>query len=366
MNIFSKIKSLFSKTIVLDYKTGAFYTGVNQDTRTLTQKAKDFLHSERSFAGASAEDCFGNKKITKVDHENQYYTSSCVAHGSTGALEEEIKMDNGGEAIRLSKSLVYRLRSNYPNPGMWHQEAFEILRKTGSCLFGSLPTPTTEEKINETVIKDAHIKEASLHKGKLYWTIDNSTIDKIADIAQKGHRVSIVIYASQEDWAKSYPTTYDSVTYNEAPVRHDVCVLPKSGFTENGVKYVSIVDSAGFGGIFLRHLSQDFVGKRVVSAIYWDTVDLVAGYGVKPQFIFSKNLSQSMKIFDVLMLQKCLYYEGLLPEDCLTGYFGPYTTYAVKSFQLKYGTDILTPLGLTEPTGNVMKSTLKKLNEIYG
>ncbi|OGG51408.1 hypothetical protein A2704_03505 [Candidatus Kaiserbacteria bacterium RIFCSPHIGHO2_01_FULL_54_36b] len=64
----------------------------------------------------------------------------------------------------------------------------------------------------------------------------------------------------------------------------------------------------------------------------------------------------------VMKLQTFLNTQGSqLP---VTGYYGPMTTAAVKSFQLKYKDEILTPLGLLRPTGNVYGSTQRTINRI--
>lgn len=65
---------------------------------------------------------------------------------------------------------------------------------------------------------------------------------------------------------------------------------------------------------------------------------------------------------DVLKLQTFLNAQGSkLPT---TGFFGPMTSVAVKSFQLKYASEILAPLGLKAPTGSIFGSTQRKINEL--
>ncbi|MDO8514316.1 MAG: hypothetical protein Q7S50_02110, partial [bacterium] len=65
---------------------------------------------------------------------------------------------------------------------------------------------------------------------------------------------------------------------------------------------------------------------------------------------------------DVMKLQTFLNSQGAkLPT---TGFYGSLTTAAVKAFQLKYKNEILTPLGLTRPTGNVYGSTQRTINRL--
>lgn len=65
---------------------------------------------------------------------------------------------------------------------------------------------------------------------------------------------------------------------------------------------------------------------------------------------------------DVMKLQTFLNTQGSkLPT---TGLFGPMTSAAVKSFQLKYASEILAPLGLKAPTGSVFGSTQRKINQL--
>ena len=46
----------------------------------------------------------------------------------------------------------------------------------------------------------------------------------------------------------------------------------------------------------------------------------------------------------------------------ITGFYGPLTLTVVKAFQTKYGNEILTPWGITAPTGIVYQTTLRWVN----
>ncbi len=94
--------------------------------------------------------------------------------------------------------------------------------------------------------------------------------------------------------------------------------------------------------------------------------------GIPVGFNFTNNLSQGVKRIDVLYLQKILNSDiqtrvsttGPGSPGSETDYFGPATTGAVKRFQEKYASEILTPFGLTTPTGFVGQSTMAKLNQL--
>lgn len=84
------------------------------------------------------------------------------------------------------------------------------------------------------------------------------------------------------------------------------------------------------------------------------------------QYHFSKVLSYGMKGPDVVALQHALQIEGVFPmNQAFTGFFGDITLKAVKDFQSKYASEILTPAGVTAPTGKVGTYTLRKLNQLF-
>lgn len=56
-------------------------------------------------------------------------------------------------------------------------------------------------------------------------------------------------------------------------------------------------------------------------------------------------------------------YEGY--DIVVDGFYSLEDNEIVKKFQAKYAADILEPIGLTEPTGNVYAKTIQKINSIY-
>ncbi len=335
-------------------------TGIVLDPRNVLEKEKDYLHEETVGSSVVDPGVFNNPKVTVSPYyyENQEYTQSCVPHGLTLAALIEL------DSERLSKMFIYRQRPNYPAEGMWPQGGAQLIHDQGSCFFDTLPTPFSEREANALAITQAQKDEAKQFSGLKYFTLtDPSDIEAIANVAQKGKGVAITIFATISEWSKEYPTVDGPLTYAIAAVHHEVCVLPKSSFIENGIEYVTVQDSAWFGGKKLRHLSAAFIRARCTTAIYW--VKPVITPKEKPIHTFTKPMKNGDVNEDVKWLQKVLNFEGLIEDDCITGNFYGRTLAAVKALQVKYRAEILTPIGLVQPTGYVGASTLAWLNRNY-
>jgi len=82
-------------------------------------------------------------------------------------------------------------------------------------------------------------------------------------------------------------------------------------------------------------------------------------------FQFKNNLRTGSQGTEVTELQRCLSrFPDIYPGGEITGFFGEKTKEAVIKFQEKYSQEILKPSGLEKGTGDVLKSTQAKLNEI--
>ena len=83
--------------------------------------------------------------------------------------------------------------------------------------------------------------------------------------------------------------------------------------------------------------------------------------------IFTLDLKVGSKNQQVVLLQQLLSDESpdIYPEKMISGYFGPLTQAAVKRFQAKYVSEVLTPAGVNAPTGFVGSYTRNKLNKVY-
>lgn len=81
--------------------------------------------------------------------------------------------------------------------------------------------------------------------------------------------------------------------------------------------------------------------------------------------LLSAPLVYGMKGYDVQNLQAFLINEGFDIPAGATGYYGNQTRDAVNAFQIKYAFQILFPLRLTHPTGNVYNATIAQINAVY-
>lgn len=342
-------------------------TGLRPDPRTQDEKDRDYLHEERVSTGPVTNP-FGNVKITASPFTNidQHQTLACVPHGIGTALAIERKADTGIYQS-VSPMFAYRLRSNYPGGGSWPQQIFSIYKNVGAPTYETLPTPFTENEANALYIPEPMRLEAAIFKGKTYFAVQvPNNIETLAKISQQGHGVPICFFSTQSEWSREYPVILKPTLKRfdaEATLQHEVCILPYSGFIENGVRYVTIQDSALFGGLSIRHVSEAFIAARVYDAGYWDTVNIIGG-GPRPRYTFTKTLNVGARGDEVRMMQTLLVSEGVLPTDCMTGYFGGISQAAVRAFQVKYKDAILTPVNLASPTGVWGPQCIKQANKL--
>lgn len=346
-------------------------TGVINDPRSEEEKAKDWTHEEFSDGPAASSSIYGEKiTVSPYPIENQLSTNECIIHALT-LCAGIARQTTTGFFVRLSKVFGYRLRFNFPGKGMWLQNAADDLVNIGAPLYSSAPNVDTEEEANRFIVTDEMRTEAKINAPKAYISVKNANqIDVLADIASKGKGIAILIYATRAEWSQTYVQIYSpNLNKDNAEVQHSVTILPKSAFIEDGIKYVTIQDSAWFGGLFLRNVPENFIKARLYGAMYLTDFKYQSGQTTRPihTFNITKPLLLGMTSPEVVALQQCLQFEGLFPIDqkC-TGYYGGMTRAAVKAFQDRYSAAILTPAHVFKPTGDCYTYTLNQLNNLYG
>lgn len=347
------------------FNRNKFFTGLLEDNRLESEKQRDHLHEERAVATAP-EDPFGNAQIhdSPYMYFNQFSTYSCVAHAVGLALSIEREADTGIWQ-QISPAFDYRLRSNFPQEGSALPDIALKYRRLGTPLYSTLPTPQTEVELNRVAITDYMYNEAKIFQGGNFISfLFPADINELARVAQLGHGVAILIFMNEDEYNVEYPAMKNpNMTKEQAEIRHCVCILPRSGFTKDGVRYVTIQDSAWFGGWKLHHLSEAFIAKRCYGALYWDTVTVIGG-GAYPKWTFNTILRYGMNSGEVEKLQELLIAEGLLAKGFNSGYFGGMTLAAVNAFQSRYASEILIPQGLTQPTGVFGNACMAKANKL--
>lgn len=357
---------------------GQYMTGVLPDTRPPAEKEYDRKHEEvfgsapTSYFTTKAE---ASKYVGFFPTQSQFGTSSCVAH--TRARNEAIFrfLQRNMPYEPLGPMFMYRQRSNFPAEGMILGDADSLSEKAGFPSLVDLPTPQTEAEANGIILNQNIKNIAGKVKAGSWLTFQNpENIDNYAfAVNSLGIAASLLIYAQYEEWARETPTViYPSLAIQNAVVRHNMTILPDSAFIDHsGKKYIIVQDSALFGGIEFRYLSEDFIKARAYGGGYLvDMETNTSDSPAKPSHVFSTDLTIGMSGPDVLALQQFLQYYGYMPNVVNgqlfspTSYYGGMTKTAVAAFQSAHQALILKPAGLTAPTGYFGPSTRGYVNKV--
>ena len=346
-------------------------TGALLDTRIQEEKDKDFLHEELAH-GVETPVIWEEKKVYKEYFPyDQFISFSCVAGG--GAITEEHFSKLEGVSYTPSRKDIYRRRVNYPNGGMMLHDLFNIgIKGVGS------EKDVPSQRLGESDMNKAYpitseiLSNRSKHAFKNWVAVKNFTnVDELARIVDHTPIVCFWYFDNNrayDEWWNAYPkvVTQNLNLYALNAAHHQASIVDRTLI--DGKKYFVVQDTAGLGygtgqNRNLRFVSPEFIKERLYAA----------GYGInlepveidKPHVKLVKDLKVGDTNDQVSELQKVLIYEKLLLVPKPTGYFGGMTLKAVKDFQKKYASKILTPSGLKNPTGFVGPATRKCINELY-
>lgn len=306
-----------------------------EDNRSQDQKDKDY--STEEVAGDGADTVFKHKRIDRVEtfEFNQWYTGSCVPHGFLTQLEYE----GISKAREVSRLRAYRKRSNYPQAGSIAVDMYKQIKSGQSVDF------LTPEGFND---KDAnamfYVRGDNLiaQDFKYFQYINKATGDLLLnnvphDVAN-GKAIAIFIYATIEEYSKEFVEVIDNdLKKHNATVRHCVCIVPNGDFTQDGKRWLTVQDSAKFGGLGVRHLEYDefFLGRT-----YFASKVYVGDKLPKPDAVYESEATVTCRFGQknsaVLSLQKFLVQAGKLKKEYQTGYYGALTAKAVLWWQLEY------------------------------
>ncbi len=282
--------------------------------------------------------------------QNQKNKSSCVAE-SRRKIKRILFKVNKNLDLDFSSVAFYQKRINFPSGGMGAVDAINIDKNFGMTLDALVPSDavTTETQANALKVDKFNediAKVFSINSNDIVFTPGD--LDTPAGTIQKTRKgVMMWFYFTLAEWSLETPVVLDNSldVYSSKSLRHSVVGVEPALY--KGRKGVWIDDSAHFGGLPRRFITEEFYKARNFWASYPLTFKFEENRGLKPFFVDG----------DTVSLQECLKYEGVFPQNIdSTGVYGSITRQAVMEFQKKYG---------LEQVGTVGPKTKAKLKELY-
>lgn len=319
------------------------FIGALLDNRSDKEKEDD-IHINDIVASVNVVNWKEKLEIRKFPDYNQYNSFMCGANSLSKAIGIAYNAIYG-VFIPFSRIDIYQRRINKPEAGMSLTDMFRIANE-GITLEQLTPKVIREDSEAD----DYKIEDFKREVGKIF-SINSginvpSNIDTIASVIQTtGKGVILLTYFNSGEWSKEKPYIVDKNLTVYDSLRHFVVA---TDFTLiNGVKYIVIEDSAWFGGFNRRYLNEEWINKRVYSAMY------------PMNFKFQKT-DINKPIYDgktIISAQQCLRSEGLFPTNVsFINSFGPVTKKAVKDFQIRYNLPV---------TSQLDETTRNKLIQLY-
>ena len=317
-----------------------FQNGALIDTRTEEQKQKDYNIKE-IVASVAVVDWKEKPESEwrKFPDQNQGSSGSCVM-SSLKKIASVLLWLKEKTYVHFSGAF-YQLRSNKPAGGMIGVEAFEIWRKNGLPLEQLVPSENMSDAEMDAIKVEQYEKDiAKVFAISNHIGIDNRDFETVASVIQKTGKAAMAwFYFTNEEWSKLIPTVDIQNLNIVTALRHSVAVVDY--FLYNGKKYLLIEDSAHFGGITRRLISEEFFRVRNFFTRYPMTFQFqeeVEEENVEVNINLKKDLYFGMKDNDVVVLQNLLKELGYFATNIdSTGYYGAITVKAVKDFQLAKG-----------------------------
>ena len=365
MNIIEKIIQFFIRKAP-DHAEGVF-PGVLPDDRPEEDRLGDIQFGEL-VAAADPVDWKEKRRDEwrEFGIQNQNGQSSCVANAGRKTMRVMIK-ENHDLDLDFSSLDIYRRRFNYPDPGMYAYDLWEIMQE-GAALNDVLRSDGFSEAYANSVKPKAWMRQlGETFKTRSGVALPMNDIDAVASVIQKtGKAVVLFYYFNNDEYSRETPVIMDrSLPLRGArTLRHSIAAVDYTLI--NGVKHLVCEDSAHFGGHSRRLISEEFHEKRCFYAGY--PMNFVFGSEDGQDKIthnFKRDIPFGEQSEEVVVLQKCLRSAGHFPTNVnTTGYYGAVTAKAVLEFQKKHG--VASPGALERLAGrNVGPATREALNKIF-
>lgn len=343
---FKKLLTIFYKIMT---EENLMPPGLIEDPRDEEAKSKDYPHKEVAPMAIALN---WNRDISGApvySLRDQNGSGSCVAQTAAKSLE----IITG---IVQSAHPTYRRRLNFPNMGMWLQDAGNIIKNLGTTTEELDPSQKqTEAEMNRDITVETPLK------GFLYAFPNIKNIDEIAQAIEVYKHCFITFNGNLQEYAYSEKP----VIIPGAPLDCPHCITGVYYFTdEHGEKCIVVDESWGPNFIRRRVLTETYLNGRGTAAMYL-IKPVPPQPPVKPHYQFTKSLLFGQNSDAIKVLQDILKYEGLFPLSVAsTGYYGPITAKWVLAFQKKY--QVASNEELDELAGHrVGPKTVAKLNQLY-
>lgn len=345
------------------------FLGALPDTRPESEKQKDVQQAE--VVATAAAPIWKEKKekdIRSFPDQEQDGSGSCVAQTikKSALILFWLKTQR---FLDFSAVSIYFNRSNKPGSGMIGVEAFEIWRKLGISLEALVPSQNMNDgqmdaaKMTPEAIELAKAFSVANHVG-----LPNMDIEAVAStIEATGKPVMVWYWFTSREWSRQTPEVLDTFAFNdERMLKHSVTAVDY--FLKDGKKCLRIEDSAHFGGLTKRDITEDFHSKRNWFTRYPATFKFDTTSPPQVTFKFARTMEfipldeaknqpadmgkHEAQKADVIRLQDFLKAKGFFPTNqTSTGYYGSLTAKGVYAAQVAYEVAPLSELNSIVPRG---------------
>lgn len=326
-----------------------FFSGVAGDPRE-DAAVRDGWKAEEVIAGDAPVEWKAKTTAELKQHPiwSQYQSGACVAFSKARQVSIEV-FRLTGVWLDFSPASIYQLRKNKPGFGMYISDANDIVNKKGATLEALMRSQNlTEAQINSVKrTKVATMISGAIGEAVLSYLYLPNNIERIAQAIDRGHGVSMLIYAKPDEYTDTPKIKYPDLELKDAPIVHEIVATDFFVHPTYG-KCLWIDDSWGVGTGMGGHriFTEEFVTKRCVLADYLDAFDFEPGVSGKPSYDGT-----------IISVQKCLKFEGFFPSTAVhVENFGPITKKGLGQFQAKYGLTVNNLLDIP---------TVDKLSDLY-
>lgn len=326
--------------------------------------------------------------MAQVPHWNQKKIGSCVGHAAAKS-QQQTEFQETGVAPSLSARWLYAMakcQDGYAGEGTYPRLVAKIMKDYGVATEATVPNDSTLDheayvynRKQSNIPPAAFVEAAKIKIGSYSFAPLTESGIKAAIMFAGQHRGGIFMLTEIDknwwtapdgrvSWAEA-----DILGVNGLRVPSDPATLgghetyPYAFDKKNGrtiiIGWNSWSDAWAKGGDYWFYLDEWLAHIREVVV----TVDLDNTYTAPDwHYTFTKTMRKGDNNSEVVALQHALKISGEFPAtQKFTGYFGDITFKAVCDFQKRYASEILAPVGATQPTGFVGSYTLKQLNKLF-